>query len=87
MTDMVKVFEEFEKEEERRNQPREQVRRLVCNYCFVSELPHSLVWRILYIKLEAKTGFRVPEDAKCRLKLIEDAGYIQDLLELAKKLD
>lgn len=87
MTDMVKLFEEFEKEEERRNQPRAQVRRLVNSYSYVSELPHSLIWRLLYVKLEAKTGFRVPDDARCRLKLIEDAGYIQDLLELAKKLD
>jgi hypothetical protein len=87
MIDMVKLFEEFEKEDERRNQPRDQVRRLVSRYSYASELSHSLIWRSLYLKLEAKTGFRVPEDARCRLKLIEDAGYIQDLLELAKKLD
>jgi len=87
MIDMVKLFEEFEQEQERQNTPREKVRQLVNNYCRKTGQSHSLAWRMLYIRLESRTGYRVPENAKSRLQAIEAAGYIEDLFEVAKTLN
>ena len=86
MIDHAKLFEEFLAEEERINQPREQVRRLVNNYCHSTGQSHSLAWRMLHIKLEARTSYRVPHEAKNKLQAIEAAGYIEELLEVAKTL-
>ena len=86
MIDHAKMFEEFLAEEERLNQPREQVRRLVNNYCRKTGQSHSLAWRMLHIKLETRTGYRVPHEAKCKLQSIEEAGHIEELLEVAKTL-
>jgi hypothetical protein len=83
---VAKDFEEFLREEERLNQPREQVRRIVNNYCRTTGQPYSLVWRTLYLKLEARTGYRVPDNAKSMLQTIEDVGHIDALLREAKTL-
>lgn len=86
MTDMANVFEEFEKEQDRQNRPKEQIRRLVNAFSRQSGQPHSLIWRTLYLQLEAKTGYRVSTDVKSMLLAVESAGYIEDLLAVAKSL-
>lgn len=85
-TSMKELYDEFIREEELRNLPREQVRRLVNGYCHRTNQSHSLVWRTLYLKLESRTGYRVPEDSKSRLRAVESAGRIEQLLELARSL-
>ncbi|MBM4072658.1 MAG: hypothetical protein FJ271_27580 [Planctomycetes bacterium] len=79
-------FEEFLREQERLNHPREQVRRLVIDYCRRTGKSYSLAWRTLYLKLEAQTGYRVPEDPKSRLRAVEAAGRLDELLQAAKSL-
>ncbi len=66
---------------------REEVRAAVNVHCRTTGLPHSLVWRTAYLKLEARTGYRVPEDAKSMLQAVETAGYIEDLYEVTKTLN
>ena len=87
MTSSLKAdLEAFLREEARLQQPREQVRRLVNDHCRRTGQSHSLAWRTLYLKLEARTGYRVDHDAKSKLQTIEAAGHIEDLLQVAKTL-
>ena len=86
MTDMVKLFEEFEKEQERENHPKEQIRRLVNAFCRQCSQSHSVIWRTLYATLEAKTGYTVSTHVKSKLLAVETDGYIDDLLAVAKTL-
>lgn len=86
MINFVDDFEEFLREEERLKLPREQVKRIVKSHCHITGQSYSLVWRMLYLKLEARTGYRVPDDAKSMLQTVEDAGHIDALLREAKTL-
>lgn len=87
MIDHVTLFAEFETEQERQQQPREQVKKLINSHCRKTGKPHSLAWRTAYIMLESATGYRVPEDAKSRLQTVESAGFIDDLLKVVKSLE
>jgi hypothetical protein len=66
---------------------RDDVKAMVNAHCRKSGDPHSLAWRYLYLRLEKKTGYRVPEGGKSKLKTIEAAGYLEDLHEVAKTLN
>lgn len=79
-------FEDFLREQDRLNQPRERVRRLVNDHCRKTGMSHSLAWRTLYLRLEARTDYRVPDDAKSRLQTVEVAGHIEQLLDAARTL-
>jgi hypothetical protein len=87
MNDKPKAFEEFLNKEEPPKQPREQVRHLVNSFCKRTDTSPSLCWGLLYLHLEADTGYRVPNDAKTILRAIEAAGHIETLLRLAKTLE
>lgn len=66
---------------------REQVREEVNAYCRRTRRSHSFAYRTLYLKLEDRTGFRVPEGAASGLRVIEASGYIEELYDLAKMLN
>src|SRR5262245_48683013 len=87
MNPQVKAeVEEFFGDGHRQNYRKDQVELLLNAHCHQSGQPHSLVWRTLYLMLEAKTGFRVSADVKSMLLAVESAGHIEDLLAVAKTL-
>jgi hypothetical protein len=66
---------------------RDDVKGMVNAYCRKSGDPHSLAWRFLHLQLERRTGYRVPANAKNKLRAIEAAGYLDALHEMAKTLN
>ncbi len=66
---------------------REEVRAAVNAHCRKTGQPHSLVWRMAYLKLEGRTGYRVPDTAKSMLKAVEAAGFIEDLYDVIQNLN
>lgn len=65
---------------------REEAVRLVKKFCWRTTTPHNHAWRLLYERLEAKTGFVVPEDGESKLDHVAEAGLLEELHRLAEQL-
>jgi len=65
---------------------RADVRAMINAHCQRTACSHSLAWRRLYLALEGRTGYRVPDEGKSKLQMIEDARFMDELHELASKL-
>ena len=86
MIDHLKEFADFEATMAKESSPRVQVVALVRRYAVDRQMDFSLVWRMAYLRLEARTTYRVPE-VKNRLQSVEEAGQMEALLDVMKEME
>lgn len=83
MNDHAFYDEDFFAQQERPQPLRKQVKECIDRVWATTGTSHSILWRKAYLGLEERTGFRVP-DIKRRLDAVEEAGLMEQLLEVVK---